>query len=478
MFAFFSLGFVLSFSSCKKLNEPTELGDELLPAVDNVNTFEANFDVSTSYYPFADTTKTFPTDRLALGQISDPNFGTTRADMYFNLSSTVYGSSGKSPFYNKASVSIDSVVLSLSYAGVYGDSTANVNVEVSEIASDNNGFSDTALYRFDHPGFTITGATLGAKSFSSSGFKDSVNIIRNSDTSKIANVLRIRLDNSLGVKLSQFDTAAGGPLANDTLFRAAFRGLAVKATGASGSGALAYFDLSSAGSILYVYYKSKKTDGTDTASTAAFFHSSYSATTGNKNYGVANSIVRTPAGEYLANLGKASSDQLYIQSSPSGSYANIRVPALDTFPNKVIHRAELIAYKLPTLQENFFGVPNQLLLDHRGTTTDTAFIFDNDIAIDYASGSVSLGSFGGTLKNNSYRFNITRYVQGVVTRKNSNDTLRLYAPLRSILFAKTGSVYLSVPVLSSIAYGRVAVAGGSYPDPALRMHLRVVYSNL
>lgn len=473
LFALFTLGFVVLFSSCKKINEPTDLGDELLPAIDNVNTFDTTLNVLASYRAFPQFDTTAYNDNLALGQIFDPVFGSTKADLYFNLSSAKYGSS---PFINKTNVIIDSVVLSLAYTGVYGDSTSAINVAVSEIAQDND-FNDTTFYRFENSGFTTTGPVLGSKLFSPSNFKDSVTIARKGDTTKVANVLRIHLDNSLGSRLSQFDTAGNGGYKNDSLFRTLFRGLAVKTTNASAPGALAYFNLTSAGSVLYVYYKSKNTDGSDTTGTATFVHNSYISTATNKNYGVANSIVRTSGGEYLTNLNVASPQQLYIQSSPTGSYVSINVPGLTNFPNKVIHRAELIAYRLPSVEDNYFTPPSRLLLDHKGAS-DTIHIFDKDVQFD-ANGTVSFSLFGGTLRSdNSYRYNITRYVQGIVTKKEPNDSLRLYASLRNKLYSSTFGTRVSVSGISNIAAGRVVLAGENYPDPALRLRLRIVYSNL
>lgn len=464
--AFLSLGFILFLFSCTKLNEPTELGDELLPVVDNINTFDTTLDLQASYYPFNDSSRHLISENMALGKINDPVFGTTTADMYFNLSSTVYNAS---PFYNKDSVtSIDSVYLTLAYSGSYGDTTggsSRVTVDVAEILQD-NGFNDTTLYRFDHPGFT-TGPVLGTASFTPSQFKDTVTYIQNGDTLKQVNVLRIKLSNSLGQKLAQFDTTGNGGYKSDSLFRTLFRGLAIKTADVSGPGVLSYFNPANTVSSLEIYYRFSK-DGVKDTAAAIFKHLSYSQ---------ANSIQRTASGEYLANMSKPNPEQLYVQSAPLGSYVAIAAPGLSTFPNKVIHRAELIAVKLPSPSDNIFTVPSRLLLDHKGAT-DSAYLFSQDIQIE-ATGSLNLSLFGGTLRNdNSYRFNITRYVQGIVTRNERNDTLRLYAPLRSTLYASTLQQYVSVTNLSNIASGRVVLGGVTHPNPATRLRLRIIYSNL
>ena len=190
----------------------------------------------------------------------------------------------------------------------------------------------------------------------------------------------------------------------------------------------------------------------------------------------ANTIKRTPANNwqtYLAN-GNPLDDKLYIQSAP-GSYAGIRIPGLDNLSNRTIHLAELIIYKIPSAQDNIF-TPSRLYLDKINNAKDSAFIFERDQSVN-TQGQVSYN--GGNLKSdNTYRFNITRHVQGIVTRQEPNQVLRLYAPLWSNLNVKGTANKVVVPVIDKIASGRVVLAGGNYSDPNMRLKLRIVYSNL
>ncbi|RYF87362.1 MAG: DUF4270 family protein [Chitinophagaceae bacterium] len=467
-----SLCLIFLFTSCTKINEATELGDDLIPAVDNVNTFDTTLTIQAAYLPFNDTTRAGFTDNLAVGRLNDPEFGTTNADLYFDLSAPTYGSY---PFGgNKDSIQgIDSVVLSLSYQGGYGDTTnSQISVQVSEIAT-SSLFSHDSAYFFNHPGFSTNPAVLGSRTFIPKNLRDSVAVIRKGDTSKTANVLRIPLNNSIASKLTSFDTSNG--FKNDSAFHSLFRGLAVKTSSVSGQGALAYFGLYDAKTQLTVYYR-KKNGTVDSAASVSFIHTTSSSI----KPGQANSIVRSPAGSYVAGLNNSTVSQFYVQTSPSGSYIGMKVPDLSTFPNKVIHRAELIAYKVPSAMDNIFTPPARLILDRANGTaaTDTAFTFENDIQIGF-DGSLSLGAFGGNLRSDdSYRFNITRYVQAIVTRKERNDSLRIYAPLRTNLFAKNLGLKISIPNLVNIASGRVVVASPNYPNPAMRLRLRVIYSNL
>src|SRR6185503_771737 len=88
---------LILFISCKKINEATELGGDLIPPVDNISTFdtlltvEAYNDLFTLGGPVSDTLKEDSTlsdyrYEQFLGLISsDPFFGQTDAQMYFEL---------------------------------------------------------------------------------------------------------------------------------------------------------------------------------------------------------------------------------------------------------------------------------------------------------------------------------------------------------------------------------------------------------
>lgn len=456
------------FQSCKKINESTELGNDLVPAVDNVHTFEVALDAVTNNVLFNDTTRVSLSDLVVVGDIDDPEFGHTHANVDFTITP---GKLGAYPFVKTDSLNIDSVVLSLSYQGAYGDTVTNgvQTFRVFEI-DQNSGFADSisALYNFSDPAtdFATVGPELGSATFTIQRLKDTITLARAGDTTQVSNVVRIRLDNALALRFAQYDTTntSNGGFRTDSIFRKLFRGLSVKAD-ASGN-ALTYFNLTDyANTKLTVYFRYGVAD----TSSFDFYHDSN---------GQANYINRQNGGNFLAYLNNGASDKIYLQSAP-GSYASIKIPALDTFGNKIIHRAELFAEKIPSAGDDIFTVPSRLILDRKNRVApDTVFMLENDLVAD-ASGGIGFGAFGGTLlSDNTYRFNISRYVQSIVTKHVANDTLRLYAPLRTILFNKSFNTPLSLPIISAIAKGRVVLGGGSYADPAMKLRLRIIYSNL
>jgi hypothetical protein len=457
---------LIFFLSCKKINEATELGSDLIPAVDNVHTFEVALNAVTRNVLINDSTKVFYSDLVTLGDINDPEFGRTHANIDFNISPSSFGAY---PFVKTDSLNVDSVVLSLSYKGAYGDTVNNgiQTLRVFEI-DQNSGFKDTILYKYSDPtsDFATTGAQLGSTTYTINHLKDTLTLIRGTDTSKVSNVVRIRLDNSLGYRFAQYDTtsSANGGFKNDSIFRTLFRGFSIKADPTGN--ALSYFSLSDVTNTrLTVYFRYGKSD----TSSFAFYH----AANGQSNY-----INRQNGGNYLTYLNSGAGDKIYLQSTP-GSYVSIKIPKLDTFSNKIIHRAELVAVKIPSIADDIFTTPVRLILDRKNKLTpDTVFMFQNDLVTD-ANGNIGYASFGGTLlSDNTYRFNISRYVQGLITRHEPNDTMRLYAPLRTNLYNSNFKTTLTLPVIDAIAKGRVVLGGSSHADSTMRLRLRIIYSDL
>ena len=78
-----SLIFLLS---CNKINQATEFGDDLVPAVDNVHTFEVALATTTNNLLFNDTTQVLYGNLVTLGDMNDPEFGHTHANTAFNIS--------------------------------------------------------------------------------------------------------------------------------------------------------------------------------------------------------------------------------------------------------------------------------------------------------------------------------------------------------------------------------------------------------
>lgn len=470
---------VLSFFfiySCTKI-DTTDLGNDLIPAVDNVNTFETILDIQTDNFLLNDAPE-FPYNLdHAVGIIeNDPDFGRTDAALYFDVSPSAFKSY---PFGNKDSlVNVDSVVLSLTYKSLYGDSNSVQRFEVFEIdPSANFRYQDSLDYKTDHPDFPILPTSLGARTVDFKILNDSVHYINGTDTIGAVNELRIHLDPSFATRFINADTTTA--YQNDSIFKTFLKGLAVKTNNSASpsKNALAYFDLTNEKTKLTFHCRIKQ-NGSTVRTSPSFRYFNNNGTSTSSIGGQANLIKRTPANGYLANVTNSNANDatLYIQSTP-GSYATLKIPGIDTLTNRVIHRAEIVAERINPVSDAF-TTPDLLFIDL--INNDTAFTLPNDF-VRTGESTYDVNLLGGRLKDNKYVFNISRHVQNIVTNKKLNYTLRIYSPFIAqpyILDASGNKSGLPLILLINprVAYGRVIIAGGSHPTK--KMQLRIIYSKI
>jgi hypothetical protein len=489
LFIFFS--FIIA---CTRI-DTTELGSELIPVVDNVNTFDTTLEVISDNMLMADSIRVISTDDAPVGEIfNDPVFGQTVSNLFFTIYPNPAGGRPNHPFNAPDSVKgIDSVVLQLAFTGIYGDSTSVQTFRVEEIAQSSN-FKDSNYYQ--GTGNFATAGVLGSKVVDFTKLNDSIRLIRKRDTSYVTNVLRIPLSTSFGTRLKNYDTTAtsNGGFRSDSIFSTLLRGLAITVDSNKASNrALAYFNLADTKSRLFVYYRTQRGGNIDTG-VAEFTHNGQQIIAGNvtARSGRASTIRRTPAGAYLAALtnGTSNDAELYIQGSP-GSTAFLQIPGLSTMSNRVIHLAQLIVRRIPSPGDNLYTQPN-LFLQKETLDKDSAITVQNDFILSSDGSSLPIGnfsSFGGFLKSDqTYRFNLTRHVQGIVTRKEPNYNFQLYAPFETTPFylppgklsayAPSSLTQIPITVNPYLGYGRVAVWGGAAPDPGNKLRLRIIYSKI
>lgn len=462
------------FFSCTKI-DTTNLGNELIPAVDNVNTFETVLDIITNNVLLPQDTTQMPYNLdHAIGIIeNDPDFGKTEAALYFDVAPATLKSY---PFVNKDSiVAVDSIILSLAYKSLYGDSNAVQKFEVFEVdQSADFKYSDDSDYPIQRPDFPVVATPIGTRTFDFKILNDSVFYINATDTIRTVNELRIPINTSFATRFINGDTT--NVYNNDSIFKTYLKGLAVKSsnTTSGSNNALGYFDLADAKTKITFYCRVKQ--GGTTTSIAPFFSYNNIIGTAASTIGAqANIIKRAPSNGFLSNVTNTSpNDQvLYLQSTP-GSYATLKIPGIDTLTNRIIHRAEISIEKINAVSE-VFGVPDLLYLDI--LRNDSLLTIERDF-IQTGTNSYDVNLFGGKLKDNRYLFNISRYIQNIVTNKRPNDTLRLYAPFIARPFVLQPSGYVRVPFLINprVAAGRVIVAGGNHPSR--KMQLRIIYSKI
>jgi hypothetical protein len=481
--ALFSILILTVLASCTKI-ESTDIGSGLIPPIDNVNTFEVNLNTITEN--LLDTGSAFPlaSDNLALGRINnDPLFGKTTGIVNFEVRPPYF------PFAflgKKANLQLDSMVLVLSYRGVWGDSTKAQTLNVHEIKQSNQLSLDSIYSTKKEFGHENT--VLGSVTVDPRNLDDSVK----SYHELAKNQLRIKITDAAFQQrvFKTFDTsgttAHNGAYDSLRHYRNNFAGLAVvpDTVGNTTSNSLLLVNLADTNSKFAIYYRYRMPDSTHDDTSVVYFRG---------GLGYSNTIIRNYTGAQLNTYTAAGADSLiYLQTKPSGTfgsqgapYAKIKIPGLDTLSNKIIHRAELIVEQVPdnTTLDDYFGAPN-LFLSAYGSDSSRRFILPGGDVEFTTSGVSNISSFGSLPFKRSgvinYNFNVTRYVQGIATRKNRNYDLILSAPFDEYILISE-NFNTSIPISSSgifnqVAIGRLRVGGGSHS--ARRMRLRIIYTKI
>jgi hypothetical protein len=468
------------FFACTRFDQ-SELGGDLLPGSDNMATDTMVLPVSTISYVDPDTSVVDKREQHVIGYINDPLFGKTTAAAYMQFLPPSYPFKLPAP---KDSLFLDSLVLTLSYTGSYGDTSALSFVNVYKV-------SDTAFKpakRFttsQSPNYSAADL-LGSASFRANNIRKGLRLQYKTDS--VVSQLRIRLNNQLGRALLDENNVTGA-FQNDSLFKVFLRGFAIIPDSLSSGNALHYFSLTSGNTALQLYYRVLKPDNKIDTTKTDFVFVPEVIRSANANK-IHRTYTGTPAAPVISSGLPAS--LAFIQTAP-GTATTIRVPGLDTLAGKnyIIHRAEVVArqiYQGPLQVENTFLPPvvHLFTLDVNGKNAPIPFdslIYFQQSSFDFVRNvmlyNLQEAYTGGNATyyldnaNNTaaeYRMNITRYVQNIVNGRRQRRDFKLAAPY----FAEFAGGKSSGTSLNPIAYGRVQLGGGTHPR--YPMYVRIYYS--
>lgn len=486
------LGIAIIDWSCTKL-DTTNLGSDLIPAVDNVNTFADIFYINATQHNYTDTTLVSISDDHALGAVNnDQLFGKTDARLFLQLKPSYYPFA----FGQKDSIAggLDSVVLCLAYKGFWGDSSIAQSLQVNEITDLAFRDSVETTWPTTYQPTGIGANTIGTKQVY---IPDLIKYIPyNNKRDSVNNQIRIKLDPAFAARLFESDSTSTGTgnhaFYNDSIFRSNFIGLAIKAVGGN-ENALMYINIADTNTKLEVHYRIKNPGKTDTVYTSLKLVTSSD---------INNHIGRSVTANYIHHdhggypIDNPAPGELYLQGQP-GTYAELKIPQLTGYTNRIVHRAEIILEQVTDAQASTFVPPNFVYLDLKDSATTTppkykplyydlnaAAYYDPDfITIPYyPTGGPDFGYFGGFKRTKTgpfgesmayYNINVTRYVQRMVIDQGRNYDLRLW-PAYSFRYPQYSTSY--IPYNNSVGLGRIRVGNGDNPN--YRMRIRIVYSKI
>lgn len=504
---------------CTKL-DTTTLGSDLV-TVDNINTFADTLSVNATQGIFNDSTILQKNDNHAIGVITTDNlFGNTDARIYVQFKPTIYpfyfgnaGDTVKNSSFIPGSTfaGLDSAFVCLSYRGAWGDTSSNTTQTFEVRAITDEGFwrkTDTIRQLGGATPNVDNGNLLGTAQINPASIAKKFVFGRGVYKDSVTNQIRIPLTGPGAIYaatlFNTMDTVSNslnnGFLA-DSNFRKKYNGFEIRVRSGTGGSTLYYVNLADAKSRLEFHYRKTKAGVRDTVVQSFQMYTSQvgnTAASSSMNY-----IKRTYSPALPAP--NAPTNNVFIQTAP-GTFANLSIPGLTGYSNRIVHRAYLIVEQTPDnpSTDNIYKAPPFLYLDLKDSTVAGApqrykpVYFDLGASIPYNPdatsvnaiyhpfpfGNVDVQTFGGfELKRfepagaafSRYEINITRYVQHIVSNGFKNYDLRLYAPFNYYYPQYLGTQYI-IPYFNPIALGRVRVGSGSNSNH--KMKLVVVYSKI
>ena len=386
----FILIVLITVISCNK-NE--EIGYNVHPQDNTIGVYYKNDIPVLAHTIREDSIRTDETYTNIIGSVYDPVFGTTTAGMFvqFRLSDNNV-TFGTNPV-------CDSLVLSLAYRGLYGDTNYVHTINVYEILE---SFSiDNAYYSNQYLG---TYKNNLCNSHFVPNLKDSVIL----GTSHFAPHMRVKLKNILGQKI----IAASGTsnLADNTNFSSFFKGLFITVKKADFDGSMIYINPTATLSKLILYYHND--NGNSTYSFPINDNSARYNVFDHYNYSNANTTFK----QQLKGDTTLGEQTLYLQTM-GGTKVLLKFPEavkLNDLGNIAINKAELVL-KLDETNIDTYLPPEALSMSYIKNDETLSFLPDYTLYGDSYFG----GKYNSVTKE--YRFNIGKYLQNALVNNSFDD---------------------------------------------------------
>ena len=386
------------FSACK---DPDELGLEVQPKSDQFAVIKTDSVSLITWTAREDSLYSKGVIYQLLGSYTDPVFGRSDASFYTQVSLGLSPTLG-----NSGDVLVpDSLILSLRYAGYYGDTTTTTVAHVYRVTEDI--LSDTSYFTSSSFAFDPTDL---ANNFSFSPMPNGSSRV---DTINQPAQLRIPLSMVLADSLVLLNGQSA--FASSANWLSYFKGLYVKTDpeNISGKGAISYFDLTSAYTKLTLYYHNTTT-GKDS------LHYDFDLSSGLRTSHQEHEYngAATDVGHQL--IDSTFNDSLNYVQSMGGVKTKILFPYLKHFldsGNIIVNKAEL-QITVQSGSTDKFAQPAKLFLTTLDSIGRPGFLQDYFEGVSY---------FGGDYNSTdrTYKFNISRHLQRILDGKINDYGLAL-----------------------------------------------------
>lgn len=373
--------------SCRK--EPDLIGLDLIPESDLLGHEYTDTVTIVAYTLAEDSTRNAlnRTDEMIqhlVGSIADPVFGTTTASIYTQfLLSRVNPSFGTTPV-------ADSIILTIPYSGIYGDTLATQHIKVYEVTDTMN--VNSGYYYFSTK-------SIGAEPIGEATFIPNTWEVDTIDGNAVRPHLKVQLSNEFAQKFFTTSITNNKAFSSDDEFVKVFKGIFITAEKAAGpeSGAIMYLNLTHTQSQITLYYKNSTEDSLSfefpiSTNSARFNHY--------EHYGYEGADPLLAA--QLAGDTTAGNERLFLQSM-LGTRIKLQFPFIDDLASRkiAIHEAVLMFDGPQT--DSTYAIPSTL----------TVKAVDSAGNIETLPDEMEGATYMGTTPKgpNQYRVRIGRYIQ-------------------------------------------------------------------
>ncbi len=396
--------------SCRKQNF---IGEELIPDEDLFNSERIDTFNIITYTDFDDSVVTSQNVFYTIGSINSEIYGKSTAGIYAQLLMPTNNLN-----FGTDSI-LDSIVLTLDYAGYYGDEEAEHSISVyrmiERMESGRLYYSDTRFHVMPIP--------IGKKTDFVPNMTDSVTLAYGGEMEPH---LRIKLFDSFGQTIMNQDSTV---LENDTTFLDFLKGLYIETdTFTSGfSNGMMYFDMASVLSGVTIYYHNAEADSLKVTFPflgvkSNHFTHSYPST----------SIVHDP----LTNPNTTIGEPLTYVQGLGGMRTIVQIPTLENLEDVSINNAEITIYLAGGTSDDFPAPPKLMLvqLDSASHNYYYLALYNYEIyssIVDDVFGSNDIGGIPSKQEDRFGRsplivkYNITRHIQEIIEGSIDNNGFAL-----------------------------------------------------
>lgn len=290
---------------------------------------------------------------------------------------------------------LDSAVITLAYAGFYGDTTVEMNIQVEQLSEE---IFDTTMYFSDDVFSTVQFSNPLHHTF-----LPRPNTIRYRDTDTVGLKSLSFHANQIGQMIIDINS---DNLVDNDVFVPLFKGLHFSVSNSQPSSSILYFNLIDGGSKLTIYYN-------DSLSYDLLFGAG---------------AARVNHFEMQDDLDL--NNVLAVQSM-AGLEVHLEFNNLqylkETLSEKVINQAII-----SITEQNILDLPHSRLSLVRMDTNETRYFLE-----DFLEGQ---SHFGGDLNDNIYNFNITKFLQKLVHNNYESNTL-IIVPTGESINANRTKIY-------------------------------------